>query len=341
MSPKREIKIFLPKKIAQTGGTSTFARNFKTGMEKRGFKVCFSWQKDYDVLLASPTAPLRYLIHAKINKRPILHRLDGVYYPGSSAGWLWAILNLQLSVIRNIFASSIIYQSKYSQEACSKRLLPYQHKKPTSTIYNGVDTTIFSPKGTNKNLRDDPKQDIFISASRFRTKDQIIPLLNSFLIYQKKYNNNAKLLLIGPFEEQVTHIPKKYEGAPGVRFLGVVTHKELPTYLRTADIFLLTHKTPPCPNNILEALACGLPICGIADGAMPELVTNGVEGELVQESTRKTKEIAELLAQRLNIITKKQKEYSVHARKKALKEFTIETMLDKYASLIRNATQSK
>lgn len=336
----KPLTIFLPKRLTQTGGTSTFARNLKYGLEKRGHTVTFAWQPEYNVLLASPTAPMRYLAHARLNHRPAIHRLDGVYYPGSSAGRLWKLLNFQLSVIRKYFANGLVYQSRYSEQACNRALLPLARKTPSTTIYNGVDTHHFSPTGTAVPLKDSSKQHLFITASRFRTPDQIIPLLKTFFAYRKAYTQNTKLILIGPFEERVKNIPREYKNAPGVSFIGVITHAQLPSYLRSADVFLMTHKSPPCPNNILEALACGLPVCGVADGSMPELITSGKEGELVSEPSATHVFPSQALAHLANRIMRNRAEYAKAARKRAISDFSISTMIDKYELLLRQIAQS-
>ena len=303
------LKIFLPKRLSETGGTSTFARNFKHELEKRGHSVTFTFKPDYDLLLVSPTTSLRYLLHAKINHRPIIHRLDGTYYPGSSAGWLWLILNLQLAIIRNLFADTIIYQSQFSQQSCNTalNLTPKLKDQQSTIIYNGVDTGRFSPHGTQISLRNNPNQHLFITASRFRTEDQIIPLLTTFSHYRHTYHENSKLVIIGPFQEHVTHIPEQYKNQKGVTFIGAKSNQKLPSYLRSADIFVMTHKTPPCPNNVLEAMSSGLPICGIADGAMPELVTTGTEGELIPEPSQWYPLSTQALAKKLHLIKQNQK----------------------------------
>ena len=335
MSPDKSLTIFLPKKLTQAGGTSTFARNFMKGMKERGHSVTLSWQHRYDVLLVAPTAPLRYLLHAKLFRRQIIHRLDGVYYSGSSAGWMWRLLNLQLSIIRTFFADAIVYQSKYSEYACNKRLLPLLSRKPKTTIYNGVDSDLFTPDGLKISLKDNPDQHVFITASRFRTEDQVIPLLKGFEEYRSNHEANSKLVLIGPFQERVSDIPAKFSHSSYISFLGTIPHDQLTAHLRAADIFVMTHKTPPCPNNVIEAMACGLPICGVADGAMPELVRNKTEGELVPEPQEAEPFPVETFANNLETIMRNKLHYARNSRQRAIHDFSLRSMLEKYNLFLR------
>ena len=41
------------------------------------------------------------------------------------------------------------------------------------------------------------------------------------------------------------------------------------------DVFLAFHRNEACPNVVLEAMACGLPILYVESGATPELVGAG------------------------------------------------------------------
>lgn len=340
MSLERKLKIFLPKRLTEAGGTSTFVRNFKKEMEARGHEVTLTWTSDYDIMLISPTAPLRYLFHAKLSGKKIVHRLDGVYYPGSSAGYLWRLLNVQLSIIRTIFADALVYQSNYSKHVSDTRLWPVSSKKPFVTIYNGTDTDRFNPEGPVTSLKDNPDQHVFVTASRFRTEDQIIPLIDSFRMYRDTYEKNSKLVLIGPFQERVAAIPQRYKNEPGIHFLGTIPNAELTSYLRGADVFVMTHKTPPCPNNIIEAMSCGLPICGVADGAMPELVTTGSDGELIPEPEKNDLFPTKLFTENMVHAIKQRSQYSQKARLTALQRFSLGRMVDAYQLFLRKTIQS-
>ncbi|MEX1112082.1 MAG: glycosyltransferase family 4 protein [Candidatus Andersenbacteria bacterium] len=329
--------ILLPIKLRATGGTSSFARKFQASMQSRGYNVIFAPSVSYDILLASPRAPIRLLLEARMRRRPIVQRLDGVYYP-AIAGRSYSFHNASLWYIRKYFATTLIYQSRFSAKSCDRYLGASQ--LPSQIIYNGVDTDIFSPTGSTVDLRDNPNQQILITASRFRRKDQIIPLLVAFAQYRQEYTTNCKLLIIGNFEGEVADIPQIKAGEPGVTFIGTIPHSKLPQYLRSGDAFLFTHRNPPCPNNVIEAMACGLPICGVADGSMSELILPGKEGELVQSSgdpfteprTFSDTEFADNMAK----ILANQHVYSSAARDTAYARFSLEAMVDAYCDAIES-----
>lgn len=337
------MKIFLPIHPKKTGGTSTFARKFKKELKQRGHNVFINYETNYDILLASPRCPLKYLIEAKRKGKPIIHRLDGVYYPATTAGWLYPFHNIRLGLIRNYFANYIIYQSNYSKYVCDRFLSTYRPRyKIRDTIYeiiyNGVDTDLFSSDGEKQKLRDSVGQHIFITASRFRRKDQIIPLLQALERYVKIYEANSKLIIIGDFGGVVASIPRTHRRNKQVRFTGSVPNEQLPLYLRAADIFLFTHQNPPCPNNVIEAMACGLPICGVADGAMTELTSPGYNSELIPVTDdafyrwRTLDTVA--FANNMHTIMEDRKTYARHSRNVAIERFQLEDMINKYLSVI-------
>lgn len=58
--------------------------------------------------------------------------------------------------------------------------------------------------------------------------------------------------------------------------------EELVALYRAADIFVLPSRGDCMPQAVTEALACGLPVVATRVGAIPEMVTDGVNGYLVR-----------------------------------------------------------
>lgn len=329
------MKIFAPYLVRDIGGTSIFAKKFKSGLERAGHSVTFTMPEDhdYDLLFVIVFCLPHFLLDARLRGKKIVQRLDGVNYP-SVAGWKYRFIDFPSRFINRFFADITIYQSKYSRH-CVETFFGKSHTHKESIICNGVDTVRFSPDGERiPNIRDYPDQEIFFTASKFRRTDQIVPLIEAMKIYTARLNPKSKLLIAGSFSREVEHVPKTFGHLPFLRFLGKVPNNELPLYERSADLFLFTHLNPPCPNNILEALASGLPVCGIADGSMPELVTHGETGLLIPTTgdafyERRTYDI-EQFARNMKTLMNHRSEFSLAARKSAEERFTLERMIGEY-----------
>jgi len=75
--------------------------------------------------------------------------------------------------------------------------------------------------------------------------------------------------------EQMTH---QLAIADRVRFLG--DHDDVPTLLRSADLFALSSRFEPFGVALLEAKAAGLPIVATAVNEIPEIIADGESGLL-------------------------------------------------------------
>lgn len=331
------MKIFAPMlKIRDTGGTSTFAKKFKQGLEEKGHVVFFDFQKDYDILFVIVQCNPFYLLHAKIHKKRIIQRLDGTFY-WSTAKWKYPLLNFPPKFIHKFFSDFTVYQSKYSKY-CADRFLGKRKDEKYTLIYNGSDLDLFCPIGEKiENLRDNPSQKIFITVSRFRRKDQIIPIIEALRIYRNNYNDNFKFLIIGDFSGKVSDIPEKFSRFTYLKFLGKVKNEDIPKYERSADVFLFTHLNPPCPNNVIEAMGCGLPICGVADGAMEEIIKPEKNSLLIKSAGNafwKEREYdCKEFAKNLNKIASNKTCYSKNSRIIAEERFSLDKMINEYLKL--------
>ncbi len=333
------MKIFLPFAIKDIGGTSTFARKFKAGMEAAGHTVTYDYTPDYDVLFLIVQCPLKYLIDAKRRGKKIVQRLDGTYY-WSVSGWKFPLMNAKATYIRQFFTDYTIYQSKYSQD-CANRFLGKKRRDRHSVIYNGVDLSQFSHRGP-KALKRKGERKIFFTASAFRRQDQIQPILDALDHYERNYDQNFHCYIAGTFRGRVANLPEKLKDIPYITLLGKVDNAKLANYERSADVFLFTHLNPPCPNNIIEALACGLPICGVADGAMPEIVTQGRTGFLISSPGTgfwkpRQLDVAKLAATLEKVISKPN--LSTYCRQTAEQRFSLIGMIDAYVKVFEEVSE--
>ncbi len=328
------MKVCIPFKPAPSGGTSIFFKKFSRALVEYGFEATNVFSADCDVLLAIAAAPLTILAQAKLRKIPIVQRLDGIYYP-ANAGRRWLWLNKRILPTYKFFADRIIFQSEYSRQVCEyffgKASVPF------STIHNGVDLNRFAPHGETKKLVDG--QVILCLLSNFIRSFEILPVLQAF-DYLHAQHPQTQLVVAGKFVPKLQHIP---ESRPDVIWLGTVAHHELPALYRQADLMLSTKLRHNCPNAVLEAMACGLPIACFDSGAHRELIADkgGICVPLNDGFGAFPKLDAKLLAGVGEVILQNQKRFSQQAYRHAKENFGLECMMEQYIAVLKNTIQER
>jgi glycosyltransferase involved in cell wall biosynthesis len=86
------------------------------------------------------------------------------------------------------------------------------------------------------------------------------------------------------------------DALPNIHMIPYLEHDQLPTALRSANVYLSLILNDACPNVILEALASGLPILYVPSGGVPELVRDG--GVAFEEDNQFPHRLDQLLVNR-------------------------------------------
>lgn len=83
-----------------------------------------------------------------------------------------------------------------------------------------------------------------------------------------------QLVLVGdgPARAQLEFLAMELGIAELVRFVGPCPSSEVARWMRAANVFALPSYCEGCPNVVLEALSCGLPVVATDVGGIPELV---------------------------------------------------------------------
>ena len=123
-----------------------------------------------------------------------------------------------------------------------------------------------------------------------------------------------------------------------VEFYGPYTQAMAPAIYQSADAYVMTKYLDPCPNTVLEAMACGLPVVYSASGGVPELVgpAAGV-GLTVPESWDEVLHVpsAEAIGAGMMEVSRQSTAMGLAARRRAEAEFEITRWIDRHREVFR------
>lgn len=121
---------------------------------------------------------------------------------------------------------------------------------------------------------------IFLAVSRFaREKD--IPMLLRAFADARRQERDALLLLVGsgPEKERIALLARTLGLGESLRF--VPWARDVASYYKTADTYLLSSRYEGWGMSVVEAMACGIPIIMTEVGCVGELVKDGENGLVV------------------------------------------------------------
>lgn len=331
------MKLFIPFTINDIGGTATFVEKFSRKLTENGIEVTTSFDWSFDILFIIADCPLLYPLLAKLLRKKIIQRLDGVYHPATPAGYLYPLYNIKMKIIHNWLADTVVYQSEFSKESCEK-FLGKTHAKKTAIIYNGVEVPDVTDRRRERNSGNPVR---LVTFSKFRRSDQIEPLIESV-----RHLDAGKFTfdIYGSYTDNLADIFSCLPSTPNIRFLGKVPNSDLLKKIGDYDIFLFSDQSA-CPNSVIEALMAGLPVAAFSRGSINELIDSGYTGKVVsiRENTDPFKDtnpfgIAEYTAfsQSISEIAEDLDRYAENAKDTALSRFKISQMVLKYGEILNN-----
>lgn len=277
------------------GGPMAFMDRLEQELINRGLYSTV----DFDVWLNLSFRPIPEFVRNK--NIPIIVRYDGVwndllfqnnsFYPLNKINEMYFSLRNRVLLKNSNLASGCIFQSYFCQGLAEKYLQDISEVKKSAIIYNGVDIDRFSPAGSVK--RSDSKKSINILVSHKMWPTKRFFQIPSIVRALKDDGMSVNVNVLGdgirnPYDYFVDTLQffKKEVRAFSVEnefnFLGHIPHNKLSEIYKRNDIMLNLSFADPCPNVVVEAMACGLPVVGPASGGLGELV--GGSNTLVKEN---------------------------------------------------------
>jgi len=329
-------KICIVPRVEGTGGMASFRLKFEQGVKSRGFDVTHDLNKDSDaILVIAGTRFLPQLWRARQRGIRIVQRLDGVNWVQRVrwSGVKYTLRaeygNLMLALIRNYFADRVVYQSQFIRKWWEDWY--GVAKAPATVIINGVDLQTYTPAGEHERPSDVNRM-LLLEGSLARGLNS--GLFHAVSLAEKLSATYPMEIAVAGIVDEATR--RSLKSKVPVNFLGTVPRAEIPKLARSSHLMYCAEVNPPCPNSVIEALACGLPVIGFDSGSLKELVTNDA-GCIVPYGTNpwklETPDIS-ALAESAGEIFEKQSPFRAAARQRAESAFGLDQMVESYLKVL-------
>ena len=323
------------------GGGASFRLKFENGLRARGVDVTHDPSQPSDaILVLAGTRHLIPLWKARSRGQRIVQRLDGInwVHKKRNTGFKHYLRaeygNFILSFIRSRIATNIIYQSEFSRKWWEDWY--GTTRVPSSVIHNGVDLNTYSSATQDSAPTYPPYKLLLVEGSLGggyeMGLDNAIRLTK---ILQAKHKLDMELVVVG----KITEEHKKRVALNTnieINWMGTVPRERIPEIDRSAHLFFSADLNAACPNSVIEALACGLPVVSFDTGALNELVPGDL-GRIVSYGGNPWNidpPDVETLADSTVEILQDQPRFRKSAREQAEKNLGLDQMTEKYLEVL-------
>lgn len=153
-------------------------------------------------------------------------------------------------------------------------------------VPNGVNTSHFdtdtvseNKKKTLRKKHDLADKKIIFTASRLAVKNGIGEVIRAMPTILADVPNAVFVIAgTGELDATLKQLVKELDLEKHVRFVGFVSHDELPAYLVISDVFIRPSLSEGFGNSFVEALSCGVPIIGTRVGGIPDFLEHEKTG---------------------------------------------------------------
>ena len=252
-----------------------------------------------------------------------------------------AILKDKLEIFKNADLT-IVTPSRW-MASCARKSKLFKDLR-IETIPNSLETDIYTPLP-----KPEAKEEISISPQTitllfgaidgsekrkgfFELVNAIKFCLNEDVFQKLLKGDKIRLVCFGRPSHELESI-----GIPFVTLGHLDSDEKIRRAYSAADIFLLPSLEDNLPNTILESMSCGTPVVAFDVGGLPDMITNGVTGQLVPLSdTRKMGETIIDLIQKPDM----RKSMGKEGRKIAEKEYSLSVQAGRYSDLYKGLNLS-
>jgi glycosyltransferase involved in cell wall biosynthesis len=325
-------------RVQGQGGVTSFRLKFENGLRARNVDVTNDPTQHVDVVLVlAGTRHLLPLWKARRSGTRIVQRLDGVNWvhrvrwsgPRYTVRAIYG--NMNLSFIRRRLADQVIYQSQFIQGWWEDWY--GAARVPSNVIINGVDLKQYTPQGLHE--RPSGHYRLLVVEGSL-AGGQNYGIYNAVTLAKAlARKHKIELMVVGNVDGR-TKKRLQDQAAFRMQFMDTVQREQIPWLMRSSHVLFSAEINPPCPNSVIEALACGLPVIGFNTGSLSEII-QGDAGRLVPYGANEWKlEQPDIsaLATAADEVLDDQSRFRAAARTRAESAFSVEKMVDEYLKVL-------
>ena len=267
---------FLPK-LEGLGGPASFQKRLMADFRARGIDVHHdpSAPDCTAILLSGGTRQVFALWQAKQRGVRIVQRLAQMNWIHKvyNSGWQHCLRsernNRLLAFIRRNLADRVVYQSDFVQGMWTDAF--GEVKAPGVVIHNSVDLSIYTPEGAHERPQDHVRMLVVEGNLGRGNEPHLAHAVHLGEAIQAQIDGKLELMIAGD-APQALREQWNEESHLWLTWMGKLPRECIPVLDRSAHVLYSSEINGGCPNAVIEALACGLPVVGYATGALPELV---------------------------------------------------------------------
>jgi len=205
---------------------------------------------------------------------------------------------------------------------------------PGRVILNGVDLETYAPVARDVIPRCPPYRLLVVEGSLAGGLDTGLRAA-VHLAEILAENFSVELTIAGKVDARTKAQLEKESKTP-LEFLGVIPHEQIPELMRSSHLLFSAEINPPCPNSVIEALACGVPVVGFETGSLRELVGENA-GRLVPYGgdpwKLETPDVPALVKAAEKVL-REQERFRKVARARAEELLSVDKMVDEYLKVL-------
>jgi glycosyltransferase involved in cell wall biosynthesis len=314
----------------------SFSAKLTDGLAKKSIQTTFDLSAEQidAVLVIGGTRQLVALRRIARRGIPIVQRLDGMNWlhrrlRTGARHWLRAeIGNWLLAYIRERIATKIVYQSRFVQNWWERVYSPGPGYN--RVIHNGVDLDLFRPDKANQ----PPKDRISILMVEGNMGGGYELGIESAVALAEALQtgkNSVELIIAGQVDAKLS-AKWDQKSRVSIDWVGVIPNDQLPQLYGKAHLLFSGDLNAACPNSVIEAMACGLPVIAFDTGALSELVTESA-GKVITyggDPWKLDPPNISVLVEGATVILKDQPSFRTAARAHAEQAFSLDRMVDAY-----------